>query len=106
MFGAPRYTCLQVTCGPITAEPLDLSVVEDKPATRGKLQLPVRTSQLHGKRLQNRVSGARTGKDESRHSTLSTGRDEDPVKFVHITTSGRNYVVLQVIAKFYSRPTA
>ncbi|CAM9438025.1 unnamed protein product, partial [Sphacelaria rigidula] len=94
----------QVTCGPITAEPLDLSISDARPATRGKLLIPLTEAQSQEKRLRPKnsnsssiaVGGAMGENQGSGRDVVSNAQDEDPVEFVHITRPGRNYVVLQV----------
>lgn len=108
---------LKVTCGPITAEPLDLSISDARPATRGKLLIPLTEAQSQEKRLRPKnsnsssiaVGGAMGENQGSGRDVVSNAQDEDPVEFVHITRPGRNYVVLQVgtqhaIWLVYSKP--
>lgn len=92
---------IQVTCGPITAEPLDLPG-PGGPPTRGKLVVPLtaaeKAQRVRGKAQASRsgVGGRATQKDSGAEAGGITLEAQEPLEFVHLKTPGRNYAVLQV----------
>lgn len=92
---------IEVTCGPITAEPMAPSGTT---TARGALFVPLTEAEKAEKRLikansfKNSSSG---GSSNSSSGALLVGgggalKDEEPVTFTHLKTWGRNYAVLQV----------
>lgn len=100
----------QVTCGPTTADPMDVSGTSGP--IKGKLLVPLTEAEKAEKRRRK----AKGVSDTTGHSQGSRGpqttrkapqgssgtlppeapSDPDPVEFSHILTAGRNYTVLQV----------
>eukprot|EP00903_Cladosiphon_okamuranus_P007797 g7546.t1 len=91
----------QVTCGPITAEPVAPPTTVAPPA-KGKLFVPLTEAEKARKRLVKANSTKNTGVRGKNSALLvgggGTAEDQEPVEFIHLKTWGRNYALLQVIA--------
>ena len=93
-------TMFQVTCGPITGEPM-VPPEKTTPPAKGKLFVPLTEAQKAQKRLIKANSYKNVAGGGSNGASLVGGGgsalvDQEPVEFMHLKTWGRNYAVLQV----------
>lgn len=98
----PAWLLPQVTCGPITGEPM-VPPAKTVPPAKGKLFVPLTEAQKAQKRLikaNSSRNAAASGGGSSGALLVGGGggslADQEPVEFVHLKTWGRNYAVLQV----------
>lgn len=93
-----RIRSLQVTCGPITAEPV-APPAKSTPPAKGKLIVPLTKAEKEHKRLIQAHSYKNIGGGGGSNGVVGgggTSEEQEPVEFMHLKTWGRNYAVLQV----------